>query len=336
MAQLAFSEYPTSCPLLYEWYNDKPDILYPSSASEDSPVTLGIGAVCDQGNYVVLASDKRVSYKNLQPNDESGKAFDFAPLRLAGIAAGRVSTMHDIISEMSVQFDKLATKRKGKPIYREHVENAIDDARVRQMARRYRHAARINYNLTLKELLMGKLPHGEMTALIWEDIKQKVFSLSLPAAVIVGGYVDDEPVLFKAEGKEHIQGDFDPPVFVIGSTGASYAMEHLNRRGQNIFSSFAQTVLHVHEAMEIGRKKDHGGYIGRCDAYVVLHRQRQGFEQFPHNSPLLRSWVKAYAKRNSTTSLKSGIAINQAQFLLRSLEPGVRFERYREKGKVAE
>jgi 20S proteasome alpha/beta subunit len=294
-------------------------------------VTLGIGAVCDHGNYVVLASDKRVSYKNLLPNDDSGKAFDFAPLRLAGIAAGRVSTMHDVISEMSVQFDKLAKKRKGKPIYREHVENAIDDARFRQLARRYRHAARMNYGLTWEELLTGKLPHGKMNKIVWEDIKQKVFSIPMPAAVIVSGYVDDEPVLFKAAGKEHIQGDFDPPVFVIGSSGASYAMEHLNSRGQNIFSSFAQTVLHIHEAIEIGRKKDHDRAIGRCDAYVVLNRHREGFEQFPHSCELLLGWAKAYNMRNTTTSLKSGLAMSQAQHLLKSIAPSVRFERYRKK-----
>jgi 20S proteasome alpha/beta subunit len=298
-------------------------------------VTIGIGVVCDHGNYVVLASDKRASYKNLQPNDETGKIFDFDPLRLVGTVAGRLGTLHEIVGELSVQFDKLAKKRSGKPIYREHVENAIDEARFRQLARRYRWAARANYGLTWEQLLTGKLPHGEMNRVAWEDIKQTVFSVSLMAEIIVGGYVADEPVLFKAAGKQEIEGSADPPVFVIGSTGAAYAMEHLNRRGQNIFSSFAQTVLHIHEAMEIARKKDEGGHIGRCDAYVVLHRHRQGFEQFPHACHLLRGWAKAYAKRDTTTSLKSGFAVNQAQLLLRPLAPGVRFERYRQNTKTA-
>ena len=294
-------------------------------------MTIGIGVVCDHGDYVVLASDKRASYKNLQPNDEAGKIFDFDPLRLIGTVAGRLGTLHEIVGELSVQFDKLAKEQSGKPIYREHVENAIDDARFRQLARRYRWAARANYGLTWEQLLSGKLPHGKMNKTIWEDIKRTVFSIPLMAEIIVGGYLADEPVLFKASGKQEIEGSADPPVFVIGSTSAAYAMEHLNCRGQNIFSSFAQTVLHVHEALEIARKKDHDAYIGRCDAYVVLNRHRQGFEQFPHDCDLLRGWRKAYAKRESTTSLKSGIAINQAQLLLRPLAPGIRFERYRKK-----
>ncbi len=292
-------------------------------------MTLGIGVVCDNGNYVILASDKRASYKNLRPNDEAGKIFDFDPLRLVGTVAGRLGVLHEIVGELSVQFDKLAKKRKNKPIYREHVENAIDDARSRQLARRYKWAAQSNYGLSWEQLLSGKLPHGKMNKIVWDDIKQKVFSVPLLAEIIVGGYVADEPVLFKAAGKQDIEGSADPPVFVIGSSGANYAMDHLNRRGQNIFSSLAQTVLHLHEAMEIARKKDHDGYIGRCDAYVVLNRQRQGFEQFPHECHLVRGWAKAYAKRSSTTSLKSGIAVNQAQLLLRPLAPGIRFERYR-------
>lgn len=298
-------------------------------------MTIGIGIVCDHGNYVVLASDKRVSYKGrnkpLSPNDDAGKMFDFDPLRLACTVAGTLGALHDIVGEMSVQFDELARKRKRKNIYREHVENAINDARARQLLRRMAWSARSNYGISLEELMTGKLPYGRIDKTIYADIKQTVFNVTLPAKIIVGGYVDDEPVLFKAAGKDHIQGDADPPVFVIGSTGARYAMEHLNRRGQNIFSSFAQTALHVHEAMEIARKKDHDSYIGKCDAYVVLNRHRKGFEQFPHNCSLVRSWARAYEKRDSTTSLKSGMAINQAQFLLMSLAPGPRFERYRSK-----
>jgi 20S proteasome alpha/beta subunit len=294
-------------------------------------VTIGIGVVCDHGNYVIVASEKRASYGDLRPNDEAGKIFDFDPLRLVGTVAGRLGVLHEIVGELTVHFDKLAKSRRNRPIYREHVENAIDDARFRQLSRLYRWAARANYGLTWEQLLTGKLPHGKMNEVVWADIKRTVFSVPLLAEIIVGGYVADEPVLFKASGKQEIEGSADPPVFVIGSTGAKYAMDHLNRRGQNIFSSFAQTVLHIHEAMEIARKKDHDGYIGRCDAYVVLNRHRQGFEQFAHGSHLLRGWAKAYAGRESTTSLKSGIAVDQAQLLLKPLAPGLRFERYRKK-----
>jgi 20S proteasome alpha/beta subunit len=301
--------------------------------SAGSPMTIGIGVVCEHGDYVLLASDKRASYKgknkNLNPNDEIGKMFDFDPLRLACTAAGTLSVMHDLVGEISVRLDKLAKDRKRKPIYREHIENSINDGRLRQIARRIKWAAHANYGITWNQLLTGKLPHGKLDRIIWSDVKQKVLNIPFPVEIIVAGFTADEPVLFKASDKEYIQGDADPPVFVIGSTGARYAMEHLNRRGQNIFSSLAQTVLHLHEAMDIARKKDEDGYIGRCDSYVVLNRHRQGFEQFPHKSDLLRGWCKYYAARESTASLKSDVAVTQAQMLLRPLAPGVRFERYR-------
>jgi len=54
----------------------------------------------------------------------------------------------------------------------------------------------------------------------------------------------------KANGKRELETDGDPPVFVIGSRGSKHAMEHLNKRGQHIFSGIAQTLLHIHEAAE--------------------------------------------------------------------------------------
>jgi hypothetical protein len=104
-------------------------------------------------------------------------------------------------------------------------------------------------------------------------------------------------------------------------------MEHLNRRGQNVFSSFAQTVLHIHEALEIARVKDEDGHIGECSGYIVMCRDRQGFEQIPHNCDRLRDWATLYKSRESTTSLKQGFAVKQAECLLTSLAPGLRFDK---------
>lgn len=297
-------------------------------------MTIGIGAVCHNGAYVLLASDKRASYgskkkdaKAIDPNDNAGKQFDFHPLKMAASIAGALGVTHDIIGELTLQFAKLIRRQEeNKPVYREHIENAIDRARSRQMRRRYNQAARINYGISLDQLLCGELPHGKLDPVAWADAKRNVFSLPLLAELIVVGYLEDEPVLFKAAGKREIEGYADPPVCVIGSTGSRYAMEHLNRRGQNIHCSFAQTILHFHEAMEIARRKDEDGCIGPCDGYVIMSSRFGGFGIVPHRSPVVSGWASAYKNRSDTGSLKLGIAHHQAERLIARLAPGPRFE----------
>jgi hypothetical protein len=297
-------------------------------------VTIGIGAVCDNGAYVLLASDKRVSYGNrkkdkraIDPNEHAGKQFDFHPLNLAASIAGRLSVTHDIIGEMTVTFNKLIEmQREGKPIYREHVENAIDDARVRQLRRRYNWAARANYGLTLNQLLTGKLKHGKLDSVAWAEIKNNIFSLPLYAEIIVAGYLAEEPLLFKASGKQGIEGNADPPVAVIGSSGSRDAMEHLNRRGQNVHSTLAQTILHFHEAMAIAREKDESGFIGSCDGYVVMSNRFDGFGVVPHFSPTVMGWASAYHGRGSTGSLYGAIVQKQAESIIIRLAPGPRLD----------
>jgi hypothetical protein len=298
-------------------------------------MTIGIGTVCDHGRYIVIASDKRASYSNkrkdaraIDPNNDAGKTFDFHPQRLVASVAGSLGVLHELVGELTIELEKLLPLReKGEPVRREHIENAINNARDRQMRRFYDWASRINYGITLDQLLIGELPHGKLDPVVWAEVKQTVFARPFPAAAIVGGYLDDEPVMFKASEKRHIEGDSDPAVFVIGSGGARHAMEHLNRRGQNVHSSFAQTVLHIHEALEIARVKDEDGHIGDCNGYIVMCRDRQGFEQIPHNCDLLREWAILYKSRESTTSLRQGFVVKQAECLLKSLAPGLRFAR---------
>jgi hypothetical protein len=79
--------------------------------------------------------------------------------------------------------------------------------------------------------------------------------------------------------------------------------------------------------MEIARKKDEDGYVGQCSGYIVMCRDRAGFEQLAHNSDRLREWAKLYKPRDSTTSLKQGFAVQQAEWLLKPLAPGFRFEK---------
>jgi hypothetical protein len=289
-------------------------------------VTIGIGAICDHGRYIVLASDTRASFKGNDPNDVTGKQFDFTPLRLVASVAGRLGMCHDIVSEMTIRFDKLVKRyRSGKPIYREHIENAINESRIRQMGRRYDWAAKSQYKISANQLLTGKLPCGHMDERAWKEIKQNIFSLPLLAEIIVAGFLDDEPILLKASGKEYIEGVAEPTVCVIGSSGSRYAMDHLNKRGQNFASSFAQTALHIHEAMEIAKDKDDNGYIGECRGYVVLHRDKQGLSKLEHNCDLLKGWASAFANRDYTTPLKEGKCVMQVENMLTYQRPGPKF-----------
>lgn len=296
---------------------------------EDYPVTLGIGVICEGGKYVVLASDTRASYgdpdaSGISPNDSIGKQWDFHPMRLVTSVAGRLGVAHNVVSQITIELERVVKlQARGKIICREHIENAIDDARAHEMARRYNSAAKINFHVTLSQLLCGKLPHGPIDKYAWNQIRTIVFKQPLPAELIVGGFLGDEPILIKASGKRELETDADPPMFVIGSEGSKHAMEHLNKRGQHIFSGIAQSLLHIHEAAEIAKKNDK--YIGLCPAYIIMGTDFKGFAQMAHNAHCLTEWAAIYKDRPTTDSLNNDISREQAKRCWNDLPPGQRF-----------
>lgn len=298
----------------------------------DFPVTLGIGVICEAGRFVILASDTRASYGDpdsvtgIAPNDRIGKQWDFHPLKLVTSVAGRLGVAHNIVSELTVELERVIKIQKaGTIVCREHIENAIDNARAHEMFRRYNASARINFGVTLNQLLRGKLPYGPMDKYAWKQVGDMVFKEPLRADMIVGGYLGDEPILIKTCGRREIETDADPPVFTIGSKGSVLAMEHLNKRGQHLFSGFAQSLLHIYEAAEIARKGDK--YIGLSPAYIVMSRDFEGFGQIAHNEHCLTGWASAYASRDSTDSLNNDISREQAIRCLKKLPPSPRFSR---------
>jgi hypothetical protein len=296
-------------------------------------MTIGIGVVCEGGKCIVMASDKRGSYGDpkteanaTSPNDRTGKQFDFHPLKLVGSVAGRLSVAHDLMSQLTVNIDKLVKRQEtGKAIYREHVENAINRTRWREMWRTYDFACRMNFGVTLSQLQSGKLPHGKLDEVVWKEIAKTIFDLPLKAELILAGFLENEPVLLKASGKLRIEGDADPPLCVIGSKGKQFALDHLSKRGQHIFSSLPQTILHIHEAVEIARKEDH--FVGPCDGYIVMLQEVDGMWIIRHNDPLIVGWASAFRESRSTEKLSDDIFRAQVRGRLRSIPPGPRFVR---------
>jgi len=290
-------------------------------------VTIGIGVICESGKYVILASDNRASYGDpLTPNDSSGKQWDFHPFKIAVSVAGRLGLAHNIISQLTIEMEKLLTlQEKGTTIVREHIENAVDRARAREMRRRYDSSSRINFGVTLQQLLRGKLPHGAIDKYAWQQICNIVFKQPLLVEMIVGGFLEDEPILLKASGRRELETDSDPPVFVIGSKGAAMAMDHLNNRGQHIFSGLPQSLLHIHEALDIARENDK--FVGPCQAYVVMKHDLDGFGQIAHDASCVKAWAGSYSNRDNTDSLNNDISRKQAEMCMTRIEPGVRFKR---------
>jgi hypothetical protein len=297
---------------------------------EDSPVTLGIGVICEVGKYVIVASDTRASYgdpaaEGISPNDRVGKQWDFHPFKLMASVAGQLGTAHNVISQLTIEIDRLlALQKSGTMLCREHIENAIDEARIHETGRRYNSASRLYFHVTLQQLLRGKLRHGTIDKYAWEEMKKMVFRMPLPVEMILGGYLGDEPILMKASGKRHTETDADPPVFTIGSKGSGLAMEHLNKRGQHIYSGLAQSLLHIHEAAEIARKSDK--YIGLCPGYVIMSTNFEGFGKMSHTAHCLTKWAAAYKGRPTTDSLNNDMSRVEAMHCINLLPPTPRFK----------
>jgi hypothetical protein len=282
-------------------------------------MTVGIGVLAGAATFAVIASDTRASYPKsaVDPNDFVGKQsrYDDIP-RFENVictVAGRLGVTHDVEGEMAVEFKKLIRRKK---IHREHIQNAIDNARSRELRRRYDWALRVNcFGVTCSQLLRGKLPHGPLDPEAIRAAKVVCDAYEFKVEIIVAGFVDGEPILFKGTGKEDLQGEASPAAYVIGSKGKLAAMNQLNKRGQNIHCGLARTILHVHEAMEAARIADPDNYIGKPAWYAVI-LQKEGVCRLNPNVTLLRDWVKHYRNRQDTGSLDAEIPEMQIRALL--------------------
>lgn len=283
-------------------------------------MTIGIGVLGGAASFVILASDTRASYPKsaVDPNDFVGKQSNFKDIprfeKVVCAVAGRLGITHDVEGEIAVEFRKLGRKKK---IHREHIQNAIDKARAHELRRRYDWALQVNcFGLTCSQLLRGKLPHGPLDQEAIKAARVVCDAYEFRMELIVGGFVDGEPILFKGSGKEELQSEADPAVFVIGSKGKAAAMHQLNKRGQHVHCGLARSVVHVYEAMEAARLADPDNYIGPPAWYSVILRS-EGICRLDPQAPLIQGWVRAYRDRADTGTLQEPIPEAQIRGLLR-------------------
>lgn len=263
---------------------------------------------------MILATDLRATFPKLSsPNEECGKAWGLPPPFDGGIAAaGIIRDCQPFADQLYANLKKLRTV---DPIYNEHVENAIDDARYRIWKRRADCAIRTSYGVTLSQWQRGKVPAGKLDPLTLKAGEVLIQNTPFEVEVIVAGFVRGNPMFYKASGKRPIELSSAPGIHVIG-TGGALAMEHLNRREQNTGCSFARSLLHVAEALDEA-KKEPQGTVGGPSRFSAIGKDGS-MAQFHPDNPRLLAWKKVYANRSSTWSLQnSKIADIQAKGMWR-------------------
>jgi len=281
-------------------------------------MTVGIGALCEDGRCVVLGSDMRASYpgSSVDPHDLVGKQWHYSEVpRFENVScaiAGRLGICTDVAYALKRKFWRLSKKKKT--ICREDIGRAIDAARWEVLHRYYDWALKTHFDMPWERILQGEAPEGYTCAEAIAEGRAICEGYPFKAELIVSGFIDGQPVLFRASCKEELQSDMSPGVYVIGSRGARAAMNHLNKRGQMLMRGLPSTLLHIHEAMEAARKADRE-QIGPPAIYAVISFDH-GLWRFDPQSHLLRGWAKAYKNREDTSSLETELAKEQVRMQL--------------------
>jgi len=247
-------------------------------------MTVGIGALCQSGQCVLMAADMRGSFEDASfpPHEYLGKHYAL-PNGFNVNTAGIKSICQSMASELYTQIEKLA---KEPHVYHDHIRNAIQETQFLEFRYRVDHKMRFDLGISLAE--WQKM---EKTTLLYRRAQRVMRNYYLNVQLSVGGFLaDGHPVLLTMHGNE-------PPemeeLSVIGS-GADPALEVLVRYGQNVHMGIVRTIMHVHEAMEAAKAKDK--YVGKCEAMVVLTPQQIRILQL--RSEFMKELVASFAGRD--------------------------------------
>jgi len=288
-----------------EAYSTTHDPIHVWEDRPESPMTIGIGLLCEDAGAIVLASDTRASFPKtaVDPHDFTGKQYSFYDVprleEFMCVIAGNIGLAHDVSGQLGSEL-KRASRRKH--IFLEHVQNAVNDARSHELLRRYNWALKVQcFGLTCSQLLRGRLPRGPLDPVALNDAKAVCNAYDFNVELIVAGYLGNTPVFLRASGKDHLQCEPSPGVYVIGSKGKVAALDQLNKRGQNITYGLARTLLHAYEAMKAAQDADK--YVGNPAFYTIIFPTR-GMWRFNSRSHLLRGWASAYKDLADTLSLE--------------------------------
>ena len=276
-------------------------------------MTLGIGAMCDKGETLVLASEGRVTYGEtpIAPNERGLKQFYLKPHRVLVCVAGRISHGHAIYSQFAHTVDQIKDKEH---LPQELFMRLLDEARFREFRRICDWTLRTKVGFSLSQWHTGKIKGVRMNRLIVECGRTIFESTRLPVEMIVAGFSGEFGVFFRAIRERLSEEETNPALFAIG-TGQVTAMDHLNRRGQNSHMSLGRTLLHIYEAMLLAQSKS----VGPPPEYVMIIRKRvPQILVYPLLS--LETWRKAYESKPNTASLdESSVAGAEVLNRLREL-----------------
>ena len=248
-------------------------------------MTVGIGAICQSGQCIVMVADMRGSFEDssLPPHEYTGKQYAL-PNGFNVNTAGAKVICQSMASELYTQIEKLS---KQPEVYHDHIRKAIIETQFLEFSYRVDHELRFHLLTT-----SAKWRKMNKTTLLYRRGQRLLRKYYLNAQLSVGGFLaDGHPVLLTMHGNE-------PPemeeLSVIGS-GTDPALEVLVRQGQNPHIGIVRTIMHMHEAMDAAKAKDK--YVGRCDAMVVLTPKQIRILQL--DSRFVKELVGSFAGRDT-------------------------------------
>ena len=259
-------------------------------------MTLGIGAICDRGECIVLSTDQRATYGQspVGPNDECGKQYHLWPHRCFGLVAGSMSSCVSTLSYLANLIEKYPGK---ETLSREGFMQFIDAARVHELRKIYDWELKKRLGFSLRQLIAGKIRGTQINKVLAETLLAFLEKVPYKVEIIVAGYVGDVGMFFRATRKEKLEEETSPGVYAIGS-GQIDAMRQLNMRGQHTHMSLPRTLLHVYEAMYVSQSK----FVGPPPEMITVVRRRDHHVlKYPLSS--LEGWRKLYENRKNTAAL---------------------------------
>jgi hypothetical protein len=279
-------------------------------------MTVGVGAICESGNCIVLGSDTRASYDRpfkLGPNDWTGKIYDLPHGFFADIA-GIISKCHGISSQLAVEFAKLQGSFKL-----DEVRFALNEGRVYELMMNAGDQIHVQFGLSLKK--WQELPRN---AAVYRGGKAIIRMQPLEAEIIIAGFMpwklEEIPigstpvVLLRASRKCPVE--IENSFTTIGS-GGNRARKTLDRRGQNPHRSFGRTAIDVIHAMRAAHRQNKR-HVGLPDDLFVIRKGE--YKRFPVSATYVQTLLKKTADpRRQRELLSSQRFIPSAEAILESL-----------------
>lgn len=250
-------------------------------------MTIGLGVLCHGGDGIIMAADTRGSYTGSNPpppHEQIGKQFILPHGFMANIA-GTIKTCDAFVAELYARMENIVPL--NGVIYHDHIHKAIHDAQFRECALRFDHELKMQLGISLVEW-----KQYEQTRQLFVAGKEIFRQTDFDCSVIVGGFLDKRPVLIhmvKKEGPEMTRN------FAVIGSGADYAWDVLDGRGQNEHMSFLRTIVHICEAMEAAKQDP---YVGEPAAFVIL-LPNGWTKRLDVRHPLIRKVVSDYTNKDT-------------------------------------